>query len=56
MKEESCIYLIISKLGSVYYVFVSTFYAMKEAIGKAYVEPILESFCTSLIREEDKLV
>jgi hypothetical protein len=56
MKEERCIYLILSKLGSVYFVFVSTFYAMKEALGKAYVEPTLESFCTSLIREEDKLV
>jgi hypothetical protein len=37
-------------------VFVSTFYAMKEALGEAYVEPTLESFCTSLIREEDKLL
>jgi hypothetical protein len=56
MKEERCIYLIISKLGSAYFVFVSTFYAMKEALGKAYVQPTLESFCTSLIKEEDKLV
>jgi hypothetical protein len=56
MKEERCIYLILSKLGSAYFVFVSTFYAMKEAIGKAYVQPTLESFCTSLIREKDKLV
>jgi hypothetical protein len=56
MDEEQCVYLILSKLGSAYYVFVSTFYAMKEAVGKAYVQPTLESFCTSLIREEDKLV
>jgi phosphopantetheinyl transferase (holo-ACP synthase) len=56
MKKERCIYLILSKLGSAYSVFVSTFYAMKEAVGKAYVEPTLESFCTSLIREEYKLV
>jgi hypothetical protein len=56
MDEERCIYLILSKLGSAYFVFVSTFYAMKEAVGKAYVQPTLESFCTSLIREEDKLV
>jgi hypothetical protein len=56
MKEERCIYLILSKLGSAYSVFVSTFYAMKEVVGKAYVQPTLESFCTSLIREEDKLV
>jgi hypothetical protein len=56
MKEERCIYLILSKLGSAYSVFVSTFYDMKEALGKAYVQPTLESFCTSLIREKDKFV
>jgi hypothetical protein len=56
MEEECCIYLILSKLGSAYSVFVSTFYAMKEALGKAYVKPTLDSFCASLIREEDKLV
>jgi hypothetical protein len=56
MEEECCIYIILSKLGSAYYVFVSTFYAMKEALGKAYVKATLESFCASLIREEDNLV
>jgi hypothetical protein len=56
MEEERCIYLIHSKLGSAYSMFVSTFYAMKEVVGKAYVKPTIESFCTSLIREEDKLV
>jgi hypothetical protein len=56
MEEERCIYIILSKLGSAYSVFVSTFYAMKEVVGKAYVQPTLEFFCTSLIREEDKLV
>jgi hypothetical protein len=54
MEEERCIYLILSKLGSAYSVFVSTFYAMKEALEKAYEKPNLESFCDSLIREEDK--
>jgi hypothetical protein len=34
MVEESCIYLILSKLGSAYFVFVSTFYAMREALGE----------------------
>jgi hypothetical protein len=34
MEEERCIYLILSKLGSAYYLFVSTFYAMKEALGE----------------------
>jgi hypothetical protein len=56
MDEEHCIYIILSKLGSAYFVFVSTLYAMKEVVGKYYVQPTLESFCTSLIREEDKLV
>jgi hypothetical protein len=56
MEEQRCIYLILSKLGSAYSVFVSTFYAMKEALGKSYVKPTLQSFCASLIREEDKLL
>jgi hypothetical protein len=56
MAEERCIYLILSKLGSAYSVFVSTFYAMREALGKVYDKPTLESFCASLIREEDKLI
>jgi hypothetical protein len=56
MEEERCIYLILSKLGSAYSVFVSTFYAMREALGTAYKNPTLETFCATLIREEDKLV
>jgi hypothetical protein len=36
MEEECCIYLILSKLGSAYSVFVFTFYAMREDLGKAY--------------------
>jgi len=56
MEEECCIYLILSKLGSAYYVFVSTFYDMREALGKAYEIPTLESFCVALTREEDKII
>jgi hypothetical protein len=56
MEEEHCIYLILSNLGSAYSMFVSTFYAMREALGKAYEKPTLESFCASLIREEDKII
>jgi hypothetical protein len=56
MEEECCIYLILSNLGSAYNVFVSTFYAMREALGKTYEKTTLDSFCASLIREEDKLV
>jgi hypothetical protein len=54
--EDRCIYIILSKLGSAYFVFVSTFYAMKEALGASYQKPSLENFCDSLIREQDKLV
>jgi hypothetical protein len=53
---DRCIYLILSKLGSAYSMFVSTFYAMQEALRTTYVKPTLENFCDSLIREQDKLV
>jgi hypothetical protein len=56
LEEECCIYIIPSKLGSAYYVFVSTFYAMREALGRDYQKPTFESFCDSFIREQDKLV
>jgi hypothetical protein len=56
MEEECYIYLIISKLGSSYFVFVSTFYSTIEALGKSYQKPTLESFCASLIREEDTII
>jgi hypothetical protein len=36
--------------------FVSTFYATRQALGSAYQNPSLESFCDALIREKDKLV
>jgi transposase InsO family protein len=54
--EDRCIYLILSKLGSAYSMFVYTFYAMQEALGTTYVKPTLENFCDALIREKDKLV
>jgi hypothetical protein len=44
MEEEHCIYLILSKLGSAYSVFVSTFYAMREALGKLIKNPLLSPF------------
>jgi hypothetical protein len=56
MEEERCIYLILFKIGSAYSVFVYTIYAMREALGIAYKKPTLESFCVSLIREEDKII
>ena len=46
-----------SKLGPTYSIFVSTFYCMKEFLTTtSYQEPSLESFCDSLIREQDKLI
>jgi hypothetical protein len=56
MEEERCIYIILSKLGSAYSMFLSTFYAMREALGKDYQKPTLESFCDALIREKYKIV
>jgi hypothetical protein len=56
MEEEHCIYLILSKLGSAYFLFVSTFHSMREALGKAYQKPTLDSFCVALIREEYNLI
>ena len=56
MEEECCSYLIFSKLGSAYNVFVYTFYPIRETVGKAYEKPTLESFYAALIREEDNLV
>jgi hypothetical protein len=29
---------------------------MREALGKGYQKPTLDSFCVALIREEDKLI
>jgi hypothetical protein len=54
--EDRCIYLILSKLGTAYYVFASTFYAMQEALGAAYKKPSLENFCDALIIEKYNLV
>jgi hypothetical protein len=56
IEEDCCIYLILSKLGSAYSVFISTFYAMQEALGTTYKNPSLEDFCDALIREQDNLV
>jgi hypothetical protein len=49
LKEDQCIYVILAKLGSAYYVFVSTFYATREALRSAYKQPSLEYFCDGLI-------
>jgi hypothetical protein len=49
LKDDRCIYVILSQLDSAYFVFVSTFYVTIEALGSAYKEPSLESFCEALI-------
>jgi len=56
MEEEYCIYIILSKLGRAYFVFVSTFYATRESLGISYQKPTLESFGDALIREKYNLV
>ena len=56
-EEKQCIYHIFSKRGPAYSIFVSTFYSMKESLtATSYQEPSLESFCDSLIREQDKFI
>ena len=56
-EDKQGIYHILSKLGPAYSIFVSTFYSMKESLTTAsYQEPSLESFCDSLIREQDKFI
>jgi hypothetical protein len=47
---------ILSKLGSAYSVFVSTFYSTRESLGSACQNPSLEFFCDTLIQEKDKLM
>jgi hypothetical protein len=47
--------LLFANLGTAYLSFVSTFYATKEALGSAYKNPFIESFCDALIWEKDKL-
>jgi hypothetical protein len=56
LKDDHCIYVILAKLGTTYFVFVSTFHATREDLGDSYNEPTLDSFCDSLIREKDKLL
>jgi len=52
MKHERCIYVILYNLGSAYYVFLSTFYITKEALGNSYQYPTLDYFCDFVIREQ----
>jgi hypothetical protein len=56
MEEEGCTYIICAKLGSAYSFCVSTFYVFEEALGDAYKNTSLESFCDSLLQEIDNLV
>eukprot|EP00253_Pinus_taeda_P028506 PITA_28506 len=59
-KEDSnLIYSILTKLGPTYSVFVSTFHSTREAFicqGKDYKASSFDSFCDSLIREQEKLL
>jgi hypothetical protein len=55
MKDDQCIYIILSKLGSAYCVFVTIFCSTREALGDSYIELSLESLCDSLIRKQDNI-
>ena len=57
--DSNLIYSILTKLGPAYSVFVSTFHSTREAFicqGKDYKAPSFDSFCDSLIREQEKLL
>jgi hypothetical protein len=57
--DDQLIYVILANLGTAYSVFVSTFHSTREALisqGATYKMPSFESFCDSLIREQDKLL
>ena len=58
-KYDSLVYVILEKLGPVYYVFVSTLHSTKQAFlakGTAYKAPPFDAFSISLIREQEKLL
>jgi len=58
-KDSNLIYSILTKLGPAYSVFVSTFHSTREAFisqGQDYKSPSFDSFCDSLIREQEKLL
>lgn len=58
-EDSSLIYSILTNLGPTYSVFVSTFHSTREAFisqGQAYKSPSFDSFCDSLIREQEKLL
>jgi hypothetical protein len=56
LKEDRCIYMIISTLGSAYSVFVYNFYVTRETLGSAYQNHSIESFCDYFIKEKDNIV
>lgn len=47
---------ILSKLSSEYSVFVSTFDAIKDALGFQFKMPYLDGFSNSITQEQDKLI
>ena len=58
-EEEPLIYGILAKLPLAYSVFVSTFHSTREALlndGATYKDPSLDTFCDSLVREQEKLI
>ena len=55
-EDEQLILSILSKLSSEYFVFISTFYATKGALGTQFIMPSLDDFANSLTQEQDKLI
>jgi hypothetical protein len=48
-KDGQCIYNILAKLGSVYFISISTFHSTREDLGAPYKPYTLEDFCDSLL-------
>ena len=58
-EDGSLIYCILDKIYLAYSVFVSIFHSTREAIissGITYKDPSFDSFCDSLIREQEKIL
>ena len=58
-EDGSLIYCILSKLGPAYSIFVFAFHSTRESTisyGTTYKYPCFDSFCDSLIREQEKIL
>jgi hypothetical protein len=55
MKDDQNIYFILAKFVTTYSMFVSNCNVIREALGVSYIQPSLEYFFHSLIREKHNI-